>query len=131
VDIKGILKTSKVIAVLGASKDEFATSNNITKYLINRGYTVYPVNPKYKGEFINEREILPNLKDVPEPIDIINVFRRSVFIADHVDEMIAVKPRNVWFQLGISCPESFERLENAGIVVVRDRCIYQTLLGEL
>jgi len=130
VDIRRILKTSKVIAVLGASTDELAISNDITKYLICRGYSVYPVNPKHKGKFIGDCKVLSCLDDVPEPIDIINVFRRSEFIPDHVEEIIASKPRTVWFQMGISCPESFDKLENAGIEVVKESCIYQALLGE-
>ncbi|HOR46110.1 MAG TPA: CoA-binding protein [Caldisericia bacterium] len=126
--IKDILGKAKVIAVVGASLDECSASFPITKYLITRGFGVYPVNPKYAGEEISGVKFLASLSDIKEKIDIIDVFRRSEAIPGMVDDFLAVRPGVVWFQLGIYAPDSFKILEENGIEVIYDRCIYKELM---
>ncbi len=126
--IRDILGKARVIAVVGASLDECSPSFPITKYLIARGFSVYPVNPKYAGEEISGVKFLAQLSDIKEKIDIIDVFRRSEAIPEMVDDFIAIKPGVAWFQLGIHAPDSFKILEENGIEVIYDHCIYKELM---
>lgn len=122
-----ILKSAKVIAVLGFSPDPSRTSCHAASFLIDKGYEVYLVNPVYEGTESFGRTVVSSLSQVPVHIDIIDVFRRSEAIPELVDEMIAVKPGTVWFQLGIFSPESEIKLKDAGINVVSNRCVMQVL----
>lgn len=122
-----LLKNAKVIAVLGFSPDPMRTSCHAAQVLINSGYTVYLVNPKYLGSAFMDRQVIQSLSQIPEHIDIVDVFRKSESIPEVVDEMIAIKPGTVWFQLGISSPESEAKLKKAGINIVSNKCVMQVL----
>ena len=120
--MREILATARTIAVVGHSDDPSRTSYQIAQYLRRVGYKVYPVNPTV--ETIDGEISYPSLAAVPEPIDIVDVFRRPELIPTHVDDILAMspKPRVVWFQLGIKHEEAAKKLEEAGILVVQNRC---------
>lgn len=122
-----ILKKAKVIAVLGASTDPGKVSNRITKYLISKGYRVYPINPHHIGGEIAGAKVLASLCEVPEPIDVIDVFRKSESVEEIVDDLINCAPKTVWFQLGITAPKCERKLCDKGIKVVSNKCMYQVL----
>lgn len=122
-----VLKSAKTIAVLGFSTDPFKASHHAGSHLIGHGYEVYLVNPTYAGEECFGKQILASLSEIPVHIDIIDVFRKSESIPAITDEMIVMKPGTVWFQLGISSPESEEKLRKAGINVVSQKCVMQVL----
>jgi predicted CoA-binding protein len=124
-----LLQSAKVIAVVGFSDDPNRTSHQIGKFLMRVGYTVYPVNPTVKE--IDGVKVYPTLADVPEPIDIVNVFRRSEYLSGVVDEAIAVNARAVWAQLGVYDPAAADKAAQAGLDMIMDTCIkvsYNTLI---
>ncbi len=94
-----VLKNAKVIAVVGRSDDHYYTSYQVGEYLIKMGYTVYNINPNIDN--IDGEEVYTALSEVPEPIDIVDVFRNSSHLAEVVDEAIAVGAKTVWAQLGV------------------------------
>ncbi len=116
-----ILQAAKVIAVVGYSNDPSRTSYQIGKFLKQVGYTVYAVNPTL--DEIDGEKVYHTLADVPEPIDIVNVFRRSEFLDGVVDEAIAVKAQTVWAQLGVFDTAAAAKAEQAGLATVMDTCI--------
>ena len=124
--IRRILKSTRRIAVLGikpGSRGDQA-AHYVPKYMAARGFEIVPV-PVYYPEVteILGRPVYRRLADVPGPIDMINVFRRSQDVPPHLDDMIAAKPKSVWMQLGISNDRVAEALAKAGIKVVQDRCL--------
>ena len=118
---RAILGSAKVIAVVGYSDDPSRTSYQIGSFLKGVGYKVYPVNPMV--ESIDGEKSYPSLADVPEPIDIVNVFRRSEFLDGVVDEAIAAGAKVVWAQLGVFDPAAAEKGEAAGVSVIMNTCI--------
>lgn len=120
-DLQRVLKDARVIAVVGHSDKPWRTSYEIGQYLRRAGYKVYAVNPTIQD--LDGERVYPNLAEIPEPIDIVNVFRRSEYLADVVDEAIAVKAKGVWGQLGVIDQEAAVKAEAAGLDVVMDRCI--------
>ncbi len=129
-DIHDLLARAKVIAVVGYSDKPHRTSYRIGNYLRRAGYKVFPVNPTIKE--IDGEASYPNLAAVPEPIDIVDVFRRSEYLPDIVEESIAVGAKAIWTQLGVIDEEAARRAEEAGLDVVMDRCImvdHEQLLG--
>lgn len=120
-DLHELLARSKVIAVVGHSDKPHRTSYRIGQYLREAGYKVYPVNPTVTE--IDGDISYPNLAAVPEPIDIVDVFRRSEYLAEIVDEAIAVGAKAIWTQLGVVDKDAARRAEEAGLDVVMDRCI--------
>ncbi len=128
--VKELLENSKVIAVVGHSDKPYRTSYQIAQYLRNVGYTVYPVNPEVSE--IDGQPCYASLKDVPEPIDIVNVFRRSEFLAGVVDDAAEVHAKAVWAQLGVASDEADQKADAAHLPIVMDACIkveHQRLLG--
>ncbi|HEY0140648.1 MAG TPA: CoA-binding protein [Thermoanaerobaculia bacterium] len=124
--IADLLRETKSIAVLGIKPESHSdqASFYVPAYMLEQGYEIIPV-PVY---FPNATEILgrPVFRKVAEigrPIDMVNVFRRPSDIPPHVDDIIAAKPKSVWFQLGIRNDEAAQRLAEAGIKVVQDRCL--------
>jgi predicted CoA-binding protein len=120
-EILELLKTAKTIAVVGLSDKPWRASFGVSEYLQSRGYRIIPVNP-------NVSEVLgvgayPRLEDVPEKIDIVDVFRRSEFAGAIVDSAIRLGVRCVWMQEGVRDEQAAERASEAGIGVVMDRCI--------
>jgi hypothetical protein len=128
--IRTILQNTKTIAVVGASPKPGRDSGTIAQFLIEKGYTVIPVNPLYK-------EVLgvtcyPALTSIPQKIDLVDVFRRSEEVPSIVEEAIGIGAKTVWMQLGVVNPEAAERAERAGLQVVMGRCIaieYRHLIG--
>lgn len=122
--LRDILRETKTIAVLGASANPERPSHNVSAYLIRKGYRLFPVNPAYAGRKILGREVYATLSDVPEPIDMVDVFRRSSAVSRSADAILALDPlpRTVWMQLGVRDDEAAARLEERGIRVVMDRC---------
>lgn len=116
-----ILETSKTIAVVGLSPDPRRPSHGVARYLQQAGYRIIPVNPSI-DEVLGERAY-PLLRDVPEPIDLVDVFRRSEFVAGIVDEAIAAHAKSVWLQDGVVDEASAARARSAGLDVVMDDCI--------
>ena len=119
--IHDMLKSAKVIAVMGHSDNPMRTSYQIAAMLRNVGYKVYPVNPNV--ESIDGQKCYPTLMEVPEPIDIVDVFRRAEYLPEVVDQAIAVEARAVWGQLGVVHDLAARVAEAAGIQVVMDKCI--------
>ncbi len=122
--IRGILNTVKTIAMVGASEKENRPSSFAFKYLLERGYRMIPVNPGHAGETMLGQKIYARLSDIPEPIDMIDVFRASQYALPIVQEALALKPRPqvVWMQLGIRNDEAAALAEANGMKVVMNRC---------
>lgn len=125
-DIRGMLTIARTIAVLGIKTEEQASqaAYYVPRYLQEAGYEIIPV-PVYFPEVTEMlgRMVYRKLVDIPGEVDLVNVFRRPADIPQHVDDILAKKPRAVWFQLGIRNDEAARRLADAGIQVVQDRCI--------
>jgi len=120
-DLRRILQEARVIAVVGYSDKPHRTSYRIGRYLREAGYKVYPVNPSVAE--IDGVRSYASLAEVPVPIDIVNVFRRSEFLAEVVEQAIAVGAKAVWAQLGVVDELAAKKAEEAGLSVVMDRCI--------
>ena len=118
-----ILRTSRRIAVVGLSPKPERPSHGVAAYLQRAGYTIIPVRPT--GVTILGEPVHPNLRaaSATGPIDIVNVFRRSEFVPALLDDLLAVRPRLVWLQVGIRDDLTAQRLEADGIPVVMDRCL--------
>ena len=121
-DLAALLSSAKTIAVEIASPKEERTSNRVMRFLIEKGYEVYPINPGFAGQEIGGRLAYASLKDVPVPIDIVDIFRKSEAVGPIVDQAIEVGAKSVWMQLGIVNDEAAEKAEKAGLRVVMDRC---------
>lgn len=123
---KQFLLESRTIAVLGASDRPSRPAHYVPAYLVEKGYRVLPVNPRHEGETLFGEPVRKTLAELKEPVDIVNVFRRSEVIPSHVDDILAMQPwpKVVWLQLGIENDEVARLLEEKGIRVVQDRCTY-------
>ena len=121
--MRGILARARTIAVFGASPEPWRPSFGVMRYLQRAGYRVIPVNPTVMSETVHGERFHARLEDVPEPIDLVNVFRRPDAIGEAVDQAIAVKAKAIWLQLGIRNDEACARAEAAGLAVVQNRCI--------
>lgn len=120
-DILSILSSAKTIAVVGASPKPWRDSGSIAMFLIGKGYTVYPVNPNYQE--IYGLKCYPDIKAIPEKIDIVDIFRNSEEVEPVIDEAIAVGAKCVWMQLGVVNARAAAKAEAAGLMVIMDRCI--------
>jgi len=120
-DIGVLLKTAKTIAVVGLSDSPLRPSYGVSAYMQSQGYRVIPVNPAIRGA-LGEKAVAA-LADVKEKIDIVDVFRRSEFVPEIVDEAIRLKVPTIWLQEGVIHEEAAEKARKAGIFVVMDRCI--------
>ena len=120
-DIKTILEESKTVAVVGLSPREERDSHRVAKYLQRQGYRIIPVNPN-ADEILGERSY-PDLASIPEPIDVVDVFRRSEAVPEIVEGAIKVGARTVWMQEGVIHEEAAARAREAGLQVVMDRCM--------
>jgi predicted CoA-binding protein len=119
-DVRSILTGTRVWAVVGCSPDPGRDSHRIAALLQRRGYRVIPVNPA-ADEILGER-CYASLHDVDEPVEVVDVFRRSSEAGAHVDEAIAIGARAVWMQLGVIDEAAAARARAAGLRVVMDRC---------
>ena len=122
--IKRLLENTHRIAVLGIKPDPAQPAHYVPDYAQRAGYEIVPV-PVYYPELTDllGEKIYRKLSDIPGEIDMVNVFRRPKDIPAHVDDIIAKKPRSVWFQLGITNDEAAEKLARAGIDVVQNHCL--------
>jgi predicted CoA-binding protein len=123
-ELRDILARTRTIAVLGAHTDPNKPACYVPDYLHAAGYTVHAVNPVFAGHVMWGSPCVAVLTDLDrsEPLDMVDVFRRPEFLLGHVPEILAVKPRVVWLQLGIRHAEFARTLREAGIDVVEDRC---------
>lgn len=132
--IRGILKRVKTIAAVGMSANNMRPSYFAALYLKGKGYRVIPVNPRYAGEEILGELVLGSLAELPEPPDMVQIFRRAEEAPAVVDQAIEAGARVVWLQLGIRSDEAAAKAKAAGLEVVQDRCPkieYGRLFGEI
>ena len=120
--LRHILETARVIAVVGASPRPHRPSHGVMRYLQAHGYRTIPVNPFAAGTDILGERCVARLADIAEPIDMVDIFRRSELAGEAVDAAIAVGAKFVWMQLGVRDDEAARRAEAAGIMVVMNRC---------
>ena len=122
--IRGILNTVKTIAMVGASEKENRPSYFAFKYLLEHGYHMIPVNPGHADETMLGQKIYARLSDIPEPIDMVDIFRASQYVLPIVQEVLSLKPRPqvIWMQLGIRNDEAAALAEANGMKVVMNRC---------
>jgi predicted CoA-binding protein len=119
--LEELFRDAKTIAVVGLSNRRSRASHGVSEYMQRAGYRIIPVNP-------NEKEVLgelayPDLDAVPEPVDIVNIFRRSEFVPPLVDAAIRIRARAVWMQEGVIHEEAAGMAKTAGLTVIMDRCI--------
>lgn len=119
--VSEILKVSRTIAVVGISSRKFRPSYGVAEYLQSAGYRIIPVNPA-ETEVLGEK-CYARLEDVPERVDIVDIFRRSEFVPEIVESAIRIGARAVWMQEGVVHPEAAESARRAGLLVVMDTCI--------
>ena len=119
--IQDVLATAKTIAIVGISTETTKPSNMVGSYLMDEGFTVIPVNPR-ATEILGQK-CYPDLKSIPVPIDVVDVFRPAKEIPAIVDEAIAVGAKTVWTQLRLVDLESSKRAQEAGLLSIADKCI--------
>jgi hypothetical protein len=119
--IADVLKSAKTIAVVGLSSNPLRPSHGVTAYMQTHGYRIFPVNPNIK-EALGEKAY-GSLLHVPEKIDIVNIFRRSEFVEEVVDQAIQLKVSAIWMQEGVVHERAAQKARRAGIFVVMDLCI--------
>lgn len=134
--IRSILHGVKSIALVGASANEVRPSFFVLKYLHQRGYKLFPVNPGLAGQTILGLPVYASLKDIPEPIDMVDIFRNSDAAGPIVDAALELepKPKVIWMQLTVRDDDAAVRAETAGLKVVMNRCPkieYGRLSGEI
>jgi predicted CoA-binding protein len=134
--IRAILRAVKTIAMVGASAHEGRPSFFVLKYLVAKGYRVFPINPGLAGKAIAGQTVFAKLADVPEPIDMVDIFRNSDAAAGVVDEALTLNPlpKVIWMQLTVRNDAAAAKAEAAGVKVVMNRCPkieYGRLSGEI
>ncbi|CAN7595183.1 CoA-binding protein [Mesorhizobium sp. LjRoot246] len=134
--IAGILNSVKTVAMVGASANDVRPSYFVLKYLLAKGFSVFPINPGQASKEILGRMTYARLADIPEPIDMVDIFRAPAAVPGIVDEALRLDPlpKVIWMQLGVRHDEAAARAEAAGIKVVMNRCPkieYGKLSGEI
>ncbi len=119
--IASLLQSAHTIAVVGLSEKSWRPSHGVSEYMQRAGYRIIPVNPELQ-EVLGER-CYPDVESVPEPIDIVNIFRRPELVPEIVDAAIRVGAKAVWMQEGVVHEEAAARARAAGLTVVMDRCL--------
>ncbi len=133
--IRDILTSVKTVALVGASANEVRPSYFVMKYLLDKGYEVFPINPGLAGQQLLGQTVYASLKDVPKPIDMVDIFRNSEAAGPITEEALALepKPQVIWMQLSVRNDEAAAKAEEAGVKVVMNRCPkmeYGKLSGE-
>ena len=121
-DIKALLEETRTIALVGASDRPDRPSWRVMRTLQDHGYRVIPVNPQITGEHLHGEFVFRDLRQLGDPIDLVDIFRRPDAAGAAVDEAIAIEARAVWMQLGVVNEAAAVRAEAAGLKVVMDRC---------
>jgi uncharacterized protein len=121
-EIKDLLERARTIAVVGLSDRPERESHGIAGFLLRQGYRVLPVNPNLRGPVLGQSPYA-SLREIAEPVDIVNVFRRSEYVGGVVEDAIAIGAGAVWTQLGVEDRAAARRAEAAGLAVVMNRCI--------
>jgi len=134
--IRQILKDTKRIALVGASANEARPSWIVTKYLLDRGYDVIPVNPGLAGQTLLGKTVYASLKDIPGPVDMVEIFRNSEAAGPLTDEALTLDPlpKVIWMQLSVRNDEAAAKAEAKGVTVIMNRCPkieYGRLSGEI
>ncbi len=132
--IVNILKSVHVIAMVGASADPVRASHFVMKYLQGKGYRVIPVNPSIAGQTLLGERAYGSLREIPDKVDMVDIFRPSATVPPIVEDAIAIGAKVVWMQLGIVNEEAARRAEERGLTVIMDRCPkmeYGRLNGEM
>jgi predicted CoA-binding protein len=119
--LREFLRSARTIAVVGLSSSRMRASNGVAKYLQSAGYRIFPVNPN-ESEVLGEKAYA-RLEDIPEKIDIVDVFRRPEFVAEIVESAIRIGAKMVWMQDGVRDDQAAERARQAGLLVVMDDCL--------
>ena len=122
--IRQVLSSVRTVAVVGFSANPARPSHGVARFLASRGYRVIPVNPGLAGQVFLGRTVAAKLADIGEPVDMVDVFRRSEEVAGVVEQALALQPLPyaIWTQLGVRDDAAAERARAAGIRVVQDRC---------
>lgn len=122
--ISDILRSTRTIALVGASPNAERPSYRVMAFLLRKGYSVFPVNPGQAGKEIQGQKVYATVADIPEPIDMVDVFRAADALPALVDEILALKsrPKVIWGQLAVRDDKAAEKAEAAGIKMVMDRC---------
>lgn len=124
--VLNLAKTTKTIALIGASNKPERASNHVMAFLLQRGYTVYPVNPGLAGQTIHGQLVYESLAALPPPIDMVDIFRNTEDAANVIDEVILLREKlsikTIWCQLGVVPHEAARRAEAVGLTVVLDKC---------
>jgi predicted CoA-binding protein len=123
-DIRELLQNTKTIAILGIKMESFQPAFYVPQYMKSAGYEIVPVPVYYPDatEILGEK-VYRNLADIPQEVDLVNIFRRSNDVAKHTEDILAKKPKAVWLQSGIRNDEVAEVLAKQGIKVVQDACL--------
>ena len=134
--IRSILKSTKTIAMVGASANEVRPSWFVLKYLLGRGYRMFPINPGIAGTEILGAKVYGSLADIPEPLDMVEIFRNSEAADGIVDEALALDPlpKVIWMQLSVRNDAAAARAEARGVQVIMNRCPkieYGRISGEI
>ena len=135
-DLRALLKAVKSVAVVGVSGNPVRPSFFVARYLSLKGFKVYPVNPAYAGQTLFGQTVVAELSDLSQPVDMVDIFRRSEFVPDIVDQALSAFPtlKAIWMQIGVSHPEAAARARARDVTVIQNRCPkieYQRLFGEL
>lgn len=130
--LQALLRATRTIAIVGAKDKAGQPVDNVGRYLIQAGYTVYPVHPVRRTVW--GLQAYASLADLPEAVDMVNLFRATQYCPEHAREILQLpwKPKSFWMQLGIQSPEAGQLMHSAGIQVIEDRCImveHRRLLG--
>ncbi|MTI81327.1 MAG: CoA-binding protein [Firmicutes bacterium] len=131
VQIKELLQKANTVAVVGLSDKPERDSHKVAKYLQGKGYKIIPVNPKYDS--VLGEKCYKKVSEIPEQVDIVDVFRRSIDTPPVVDDAISIKPAAIWLQLGIVNEDAANTAQQNNLMIIMDRCIkvdHAKLLGD-
>ena len=121
-EISSLLRRVRRIALTIASPKLERPSNRVLRFLLHEGYTVYPVNPRCAGQEIAGQRVYASLSEIPQPIDMVDVFRNSAHVAEIIDEALSLKVGAIWLQLGVEDAAGIAKAEKMGVQCVHDRC---------
>ena len=121
--LRKILRENRVIAIVGLSADWFRPSNFAAKYLQEHGYRIIPVNPRYAGQAILGEPCYASVRDIPEPVQVVDVFRKTADVPPIADDAIAIGARVLWQQIGVRNEAAAAKARAAGLETVMDRCM--------